>query len=290
MGGAGRLRIGAWEIDRATGEMVRGTERVRLEPRALRLLLELAEHVGETVSIGALLDAVWPDVTVSQDSVYQAIASLRRLLGDEARRPSYIVTVPRRGYRLVAPLSSVEQPTPWRMPTWSRATRAALALVGLTIFGGVWAEGPAAPPASDAARGVRPGSIAVLPFFDLTGASRQRVADGVTEELIGRLSRIPGVRVPAPRTAFAYRGNHATATEIAQALHVSLLLDGSVRESGGRLRVAVQLIRGANGFVLWSDSYDRPAADSLKAQDDVATAVAKALGPCLARHARLGGA
>src|SRR3954462_362183 len=96
------LRIGDWCVDQASGQISRNGSSAMVETRTLRLLLFLAEHPGETVSIDDLLNHVWPDVTVSQDSVYQAVASLRRLLGDDPKQPSYIATVPRLGYRMVA--------------------------------------------------------------------------------------------------------------------------------------------------------------------------------------------
>src|ERR1700746_1097510 len=96
------LRVGAWCVNPATGEISRNGETLRLEARAMLLLLCLAEHAGEVVSIEELLNQVWSGVTVSPDSVYQAVASLRRQLEDDPKQPSYIATVPRLGYRMVA--------------------------------------------------------------------------------------------------------------------------------------------------------------------------------------------
>jgi transcriptional activator of cad operon len=101
------LRVGDWCLNPTSGDMSRDGRTARLEFRTLALLLCLANRVGEVVSIDELLDGVWPGVTVSQDSVYQAVASLRRLLGDDPKRPRYIETVPRIGYRMVATV------TPW---------------------------------------------------------------------------------------------------------------------------------------------------------------------------------
>ena len=101
------LRIGAWCVDPKTGQMSRDGTTVRVEARMLRLLLCLAERPGEVVSVEALLDQVWDGVVVTPDSVYQAVASLRRLLGDDPKQPTYIATVPRLGYRMIAPV------TPW---------------------------------------------------------------------------------------------------------------------------------------------------------------------------------
>src|ERR1700675_1038715 len=96
------LRIGAWCVNPTSGQISRDGETARVEVRTMRLLLRLAEHAGEVVSIDDLLNYVWSDVTVAPDSVYQAVASLRRLLGDDPKQPAYIETVPRLGYRMVA--------------------------------------------------------------------------------------------------------------------------------------------------------------------------------------------
>jgi DNA-binding winged helix-turn-helix (wHTH) protein len=108
------LRIGAWCVNPASGQISRGEETARVEVRTMRLLLCLAEHAGEVVSIDDLLNQVWSGVIVSPDSVYQAVASLRRLLGDDPKQPSYIETVPRLGYRMVATVSPwATQPSRW---------------------------------------------------------------------------------------------------------------------------------------------------------------------------------
>src|SRR5689334_21070631 len=99
------LRIGDWRLDPQTGQLTRDSQVERLEARTLRLLQYLANRPGETVSVDELLDNVWSGVVVTQDSVYQAVTALRRLLGDDARNPRYIATVPRLGYRLVAAVS-----------------------------------------------------------------------------------------------------------------------------------------------------------------------------------------
>src|SRR5215469_11411519 len=102
------FRVGGWLVNPAMGEISRDGETVRLEARAMLLLECLAERVGEVVSIEELLDRVWPGVIVSPDSVYQAVASLRRQLGDDPKQPAYIETVPRLGYRMVATVSALE--------------------------------------------------------------------------------------------------------------------------------------------------------------------------------------
>ena len=317
----------------------------------MRLLLCLAEHAGEVVSIDDLLDQAWSDVTVAPDSVYQAVASLRRLLGDDPKQPAYIETVPRLGYRMVAAVSpstdqsvsqtgihrnaqtvartnaqaaeqagaqasssrasDSEHPAPaapdapmpnapttaapdvskksgWRFRVgFAGAVGAALglALVVAFLFYGKAANnnhlasaGISAPPQK---------SIAVLPFLDLTDQMNQEpFADGMTEELIDKLSKIPDLRVPPPTSSFSFKGklwprsqgaSQITIADIAKALGVAYVLDGSVRKAGGRVRVAARLIRADSGYVVWSETYDRPFDDILMVQDDIAGEVTKAL-------------
>jgi transcriptional activator of cad operon len=121
-------------------------------------------------------------------------------------------------------------------------------------------------------------SIAVLPFLDLTaGMKEEEFADGMTEELIDRLSKIPGVRVPGPTSSFFFKSKQMPVADIAKTLGVVYVLDGSVRKSGTRLRVAARLIRADSGYVVWTETYDLSLDDILTVQDDIAGEVTKAL-------------
>lgn len=275
-----KLRVGAWCIDTALGEMTRDSETVRLDPRTLRLLLCLTERAGEIVSADELLSQVWPGVVVTPDSVYQAIASLRRLLGDDPRQASYIVTVPRQGYRMVAAVS------PWTdavvpaasVPAtarkrWAISLAACMAVVTGIVF---WLYITQAVVPAAITQYQR--SIAVLPFADLTdGMGHETFADGMTEELIDRFSKIPGFKVPAPTSSFFYKGKQKAVADIAKELGVAYILEGSVRKSGNTLRIAARLMKADEGIIIWSETYNKPVGDLLKVQDDIADAVTKAL-------------
>jgi transcriptional activator of cad operon len=249
----------------------------------MRLLLCLAQRAGEVVSIDDLLNQVWSDVTVSQDSVYQAVASLRRLLGDDPKQPSYIATVPRMGYRMVARVGPWEderkmEPTTTRMQAFKWAGGAALGLLLLVGFFALYKLTGNNHSASAAVTLQPQNSIAVIPFLDLTeGMKEEEFADGMTEELIDNLSKVPGLRVPAPTSSFYFKDKKMTVADIAKSLGVAYVLDGSVRKSGPRLRVAARLIRADNGYVAWTETYDRPFDDILMVQDDIAGQVTKAL-------------
>ncbi|KAA6460323.1 transcriptional regulator [Acidobacteria bacterium AB60] len=291
------LRVGEWTVDPVSGEMTRGAETARLEVRALRLLLYLAERQGQVVSIEELLTNVWAGVTVSSDSVYQAVTSLRRQLGDDPRKPAYIATVPRLGYRMLATVSHVKvseerasmaQPAPsdstQRVPKGMSGRRrmviAAGAGVCVVAFIVVMLNGGVARRRAASAASVSPPakSVAVLPFLDLTeGMKNEEFADGVTEELIDKLSKVPGLSVPAPTASFYFKGKQVPVGEIARSLGVAYILDGSVRKSGGQVRIAARLVRADNGYVMWSETYDRPFADRLSIQDDIAGQVTRAL-------------
>jgi transcriptional activator of cad operon len=287
------LRIGAWRVNPASGQISREGETVRVEARTMRLLLCLADRAGEVVSIDELLERVWTGVIVTSDSVYQAITSLRRLLGDDPKQPTYIATVPRLGYRMVATVSPWVEPPMISPAAQERAdsgtgSRKNWALLGagaalavafvlaLLVYGRIGnsvhaASTPDAPLAQN--------SVAVLPFLDLTSESmdQEYFADGMTEELIDRLSKIPGLRVPPPTSSFYYKGKQVSVADIAKSLGVSYVLDGSLRKSGSTMRVAARLVRADNGFVVWTETYDRRLDDTLKVQDDIAGEVTKAL-------------
>ena len=276
------LRIGAWFVNPLSGEIARGEERVRLEARTMRLLLCLAESPGEVVSIDTLLSQVWSGVVVTPDSVYQAIAALRRLLGDDAKQPAYIVTVPRLGYRLVAPVEpQVDAPPAARPDRVPSRMLAGLALGVLLVAGVVtyfMVVGRDASSQAGASSVTSPKAIAVLPFLDLTDEMNEEpFADGMTEELIHKLSKVQGLRVPAPTDSFFFKGKQLPLAEIARSLRVSYVLDGSVRKSGETLRVAARLVRADDGYVVWSETYDRPLTDKLMVQDDIASEVTSAL-------------
>jgi transcriptional activator of cad operon len=273
------LRIGEWRLDSQLGQITRGDRTERLEARTLRLLVFLANRAGDTVSVDELLDHVWSGVVVTQDSVYQAITALRRLLGDDAKQPTYIVTVPRLGYRLIAPVSPWSEEPPLAIPPPPATLQSrlrpllpklAIAAVALLIVAGLYAWRTAAPPAK---------SVAVLPFLDLTTQEMKEeyFADGLTEALIDHLSKLPGFQVPSPTASYYYKDKTLPVEQIGRELDVKFLLDGNLRESGDTMRISARLVRASDGFVVWSAGFDAPKSDRVKVQDQVANQVAQSV-------------
>ena len=300
------IRIGAWRVEPESGHISRDGETIRLELRTIRLLLCLADRAGQVVSVDDLLSHVWNGVTVTSDSVYQAVTTLRRTLGDDPKQPTYIATVPRRGYRMVATVTTWEDQIPsipdvqsvkgttlsslknqtgrfaahGRIRFWLAGFAALCFVFGIAarLFlshdrsSTIHRAGPVAMvPSSEK-------TVAVLPFLDLTQGMKQgEFTDGMTEELIDKLSKVPGLRVPPPTSSFYYRDRQVSVSEIATKLGVAYILDGSVRKSGARLRVAARLVRADTGYVIWSETYDRPWHYTILLQNDIAGELADAV-------------
>jgi len=245
----------------------------------MRLLLYLVAHAGRVVDVQQLLEEVWPNVVVTQSSVYQAVLQLRRILGDDTEHPSYIENVPRRGYRLIAPVAPGDTPS----AAATNATPAAQGLTPMTIRS-VGAEQPVVShvhqPLEHNVGNVRAPekSIAVLPFTNPSSdQENEYFGEGLAEEILNALSHIPELRVAARSSSFSFKNKGVNVSEIAERLHVATVLEGSVRRAADRLRFTVQLVDAKTGFHLWSERYDRQLSDVFEIQDETARAIAQRL-------------
>jgi TolB-like protein/DNA-binding winged helix-turn-helix (wHTH) protein/Flp pilus assembly protein TadD len=273
------LQIGEWTVQPAIDCIWRGTETQKLEPRAMRLLLCLANSPGEVVSIDRLLAEVWAGVVVGSASVYEAVSQLRKILGDVGPQPTYIATVPRKGYRLIAAVRRGSEPI--ETPQAQDSTRRGWVIAGALVVAGLvaayflvgeagflrYATSPTSVVVSDK-------TIAVLPFTDMSETKDQEYfADGMAEEIIDLLVKIPALKVIARTSSFYFKGKQATIQEIARTLGVAHVLEGSVRKVGNTIRVTAELVRTSTGAALWSQTYDRDVTDIFKVQDEIAAAV-----------------
>lgn len=238
--------FGEWLVEPDLGRMHRNGEHVHLEPKTFAVLTFLLNEAGEVVSKEKLFRAVWPDRVVESNAVARNISLLRRALGDGSRQSRYIETIPKHGYRTVARVRRIERRT-------------------------------AAPDGTTRRRGTGV-TLAVLPFDNLS-SDRELVyfSDGVSEEILQTVSKTTGVKVIGRTSSFQFRGANKDVRQVAQALGCSHVLDGSVRRSGKRTRVAVQLIECAEQTTVWSDRFDHELEDVFALQDEVAAAIAKAL-------------
>jgi TolB-like protein/DNA-binding winged helix-turn-helix (wHTH) protein len=271
---APKTRIGDWTADPASNLLQQGERSVRLEPRAMDVLMHLAARAGEVTSIEELMATVWKGVVVSDGSVYLAISQLRHALGDW-NDVSYIETVPKRGYRLVVPIerAGAEPATAPRTPmparSWTVRALAALFVV-VAVVALVWSLRSTAVPTDR--------SLAVLPFADLSPDGDQAYfADGITEEVLNRLATVRDLRVIARTSSFQLRGLGADARAVSERLGVENVLVGSVRKAGDRVRITAQLTEAPSGRQLWSQTYERSLEDIFAVQDEIAKAVATAM-------------
>jgi TolB-like protein/DNA-binding winged helix-turn-helix (wHTH) protein/Tfp pilus assembly protein PilF len=293
--------VGDWQVDPAIDTIARGSEVHKLEPRTMRLLICLAETPGSVVSSERLLTEVWAGVVVGPASVYQAISQLRRLLGDTEAEATYIATVPRKGYRLVAPVRKAQQPEPRDAPTSTpppaqspvllaprpkTRTRTAVMVFAIAIAAVLSIAGYFAQRYRTAERASP--SIVVLPFVDLTSEKRdQPFCDGLTEELSNWLAQLPTLRVVARTSAFLYRNKAADVRQIGKALDTNYVLEGSLRRADNKMRVTVQLVDTVNGYHLWSGNYDTSLVNVIAIQEQIARSVADNLEIRLTDHTTL---
>ncbi len=302
------LVIAGWHLHENRHLLERDGDSVKLEPKTTQLLAYLARRAGEPLSRRKLLDEVWPGVIVSDEALSNAINKIRRAFNDDRQNPAVIETIPKMGYRLIAPVSyepagaDAGQPEaapippettssghtdgePRRTP-FSRRTLwlgAALLFAVALAVGVIWqVQGPEPQVARQGAPGAgEPGrapSIVVLPFENLgDNLQQQAFADGITEDIITDLSSLSDMLVIASNTAFTFKGRQVTAQEVAGELNVDFVLEGSIRRHGDSVRVNAQLVDARTGFQKWARRYDRPLNEVFAVQDEVTSSIVEAL-------------
>lgn len=229
-----------------------------LRPKSFALLRLFVENPGRLIDRDEIMDAVWPGVFVSDDSIVQCVGDIRRALGDHDQR--MLRTVPRRGY-LFTPQVRREQQAGSGAPAATADTAP---------------PGALSPPLQD-----KP-SIAVLPFDNMSGDPEQEYfVDGMVEEIITALSRIRWLFVIARNSSFTYKGQAVDVKEVGRELGVRYVLEGSVRRAGSRVRITAQLIDTLSGMHLWADRFDGSFEDVFELQDKVASSVAGIIEPAL---------
>jgi TolB-like protein/DNA-binding winged helix-turn-helix (wHTH) protein/Tfp pilus assembly protein PilF len=282
------LRFDNFELDIRAGELRKHGVRLRLQGQPLQVLAALLKRAGDMVTREELRAQIWTtDTFVDFDhSLHNAIARLREVLGDSAERPRYIETLPRRGYRFIAPVVAGDLPAPpgaadsappADLPSQLRLTKSHALLI-TTVFAvlvisiAFWLARTGGAPTSAAPR---LDSIAVLPLDNLSGdPSQEFFADGMTDQLITDLAKVGSLRVISRTSVMRYKGTRKSLPEIARELNVAAIVEGSVSRSGQRVRVTAQLVQATTDQHLWAETYDRDLGDILKLQGEVANAIA----------------
>ena len=238
-----RFTFGPFLLNPESGTLLRDGEPLAVGGRGVLLLEALLKRPGEVLTKADLMDAAWPGTAVEESNLSVQIASLRKLLGSCPGGGEWIATIPRIGYRFVGELEGGQTAT-------------------------------ASPARSEFAKP----SLAVLPFANIGNDPEQEVfADGLAEDIITSLSKLAGLLVIARNSCFAYKGRSVDIRQVAKELAVGYVLEGSVRKSGNRIRVTVQMNDAESGGHVWAESYDRELADIFAVQDDVTRQIVSAL-------------
>ena len=297
-----RFRLGKWLVEPSLGKLTDSGRTVSIRPREMDLLVYLAKQAGGVVTADDIITNVWAGVAVTNDSLYFSVSQLRKALDDDGAEKSVIETLPKRGYRLLAPVEFLADdlpddrahsdvpPEPADLAATGRRMRrpailfgaSAIAVLLVIVLAISWLD-PAPPPAEEPVAGPAFNSIAVMPFIDLTPETDYTYfSDGITEEILNRLTRVQGLRVAARTSSFSFKDNALDVVEIGRALGVSSILEGSVRKEGDRVRISVQLIDATTGFQLWSNSYERELSSVLALQNEISRRIIDALQLTLA--------
>ena len=312
--------LGDQHIEPASCAILTTEGEIRIEPRVMDVLMLMVTHAGQVVTREQFVKNVWTGTFVTDEVLSRCIYRLRQALGDNPKQPRFIETVPKRGYRLIAPVqkngpvggevpasaqddmvlgptttqqlnstSGRRSPATWKHLKWIGPIAAVCILV--VVYLARYASIPqqanvpitnvdGAVDATSVSRApVRAGnSIAVLPFVNMTQDSENDYfCDGLSEELISLLTKVPHLKVVARTSTFMFKDKGEDVRRIAELLGVNNVLEGSVRMEGNHIRVATQLIDANTGYHIWAETLDLEFKDIFTVQEQIASAIVRAL-------------
>jgi TolB-like protein/DNA-binding winged helix-turn-helix (wHTH) protein/Flp pilus assembly protein TadD len=294
-----------FRLDTVNHFLWRNGDRVPIAPKAFDVLAYLIEHAGRVVTQDEILEALWPETYVNPEVLRKYIMEVRKALGDRTDSPEFIETLPKRGYRFIAPVTDESAAEPSDLPmSLERQEHATEGTVGpatapseqesssgkhrlwklaIVLVLAVVAAAAIAVDFRLKRNGVnalssRDASIAVLPFADMSPAKDQEYfSDGLAEQLINDLARVSGLKVVGQSSAFQFKGKNEDLRDVGRKLGVANVLEGSVRREGDHVRITAELIKANDGFQLWSQTYDLEITDIFAVQDEIALAATEAL-------------
>jgi TolB-like protein/DNA-binding winged helix-turn-helix (wHTH) protein/Tfp pilus assembly protein PilF len=276
-----RFRFGSFEADQAAGELRKAGSRLKLQGQPWQVLLALLENAGRVVTRDELRERLWPaDTFVDFDhGLNIAINKIRGVLNDTAANPCFIETVPKRGYRFIAPVERI--PSPPLVEAAEPLRRAGRFGRGLAIAGGILLLAALAAAVVWRTRSTpqpRRYVVAVLPLRNMSAESESDYfTDGLTDGIISSLSLIDGLEVRSRNSSFRFKDAAVAVDAVARELHANLILEGSASRAAGRLHLTVDLVRAADDVTVWSGTYERDVADPFTVQNEVSRSIANAL-------------
>ncbi len=249
------FRIGAWLVQPSLDAITRDGATVHLEPKVMEVLVCLAQHPGEPIPKEKLLQTVWPDTFVTDDVLTRSISELRRAFEDDARESKVIQTIPKRGYRLLAPVTFVNETIADADPRVE-----------------IWH------PHRNRGDAKTINSLVVLPFTNASGdPDAEYLSEGITEAIINHLSQLSKLRVVPRNTAFRYKKREADAASLMRELGVDAVVTGRVVQRGESLVVCSELVDLASEAQLWGERYNRQLSEIFSVQEEIAAQVSEAL-------------
>ena len=249
------FRMGAWLVQPSLDAITRDGATVHLEPKVMAVLVCLAQHPGEPILKETLLKMVWPDTFVTDDVLTRSISELRRAFEDDARESTVIQTIPKRGYRLLAPVTLVNGTIADADPRVE-----------------IWH------PHRNRGDAKTINSLVVLPFTNASGdPDAEYLSEGITEAIINHLSQLSTLRVVPRNTAFRYKTREADAASLMRELGVDAVVTGSVVQRGESLVVCSELVDLASEAQLWGERYNRQLSEIFSVQEEIAAQVSEAL-------------
>jgi len=279
------FKVGDFRVAVKLNRISQNGNSARVEPRVMQVLVRLAEHPGEVVSKDTLLETVWADTHVTDDVLTGCISTLRKVFGDNPRTPTFIETIPKAGYRLIAPVdfsngngaaphantASAEvrtSPLPIRPTRW--ALWAIIAMIPVAVAAGAWFWWRAHQPAID--------SVAILPFSNSSAdPGAEYLSDGISESIIDSMSQLPRLHVMAWSTVARYRGKNLDPISAGRDLGVRTVLTGQIVQQEDHLLIQTELVDLRSGAQLWGERYDRNSSDLIPLQEDIARQISENL-------------
>lgn len=252
-------RFGAFTLDADQRVLLRNGKPLLLAPKIVETLLTLVQNSGRIVEKEELMTRLWPDTYVEESNLTYTVVQLRKSLGDDARHPRYIETIPKRGYRFIVDVEEVLSD---------------VQVDGMQVI----EEQQNREAHSDVIAESRIASVAVLPFVDMSpDRDQDYFCEGLADELINSLASVPDLHVASRTSSFRFKSSTLDIRDVAKRLNVNTVLEGSVRKAGGNFRITAQLINAIDGYQLWSGKYDRRLEDIFAVQEDIAQSTVRAL-------------
>jgi adenylate cyclase len=279
-----RVAFGEYQLDTETRTLQREGRRIPVQSKAFDLLAYLIERRERVVSSDELLDDLWPGLHVTPAALSTAVQKARQAVGDDGEHQTVLHTEHGKGFRFIAEVTNLSEPeTAQPKPASFRARIAAVAGIAalLLVVALIWLS------QRQTTEQIPGHSLAVLPFVNMSAdADQEYFADGIAEELLNTLVRFEGLRVVGRTSSFSFKNSGADLKTIGEKLGVGVILEGSVRTAGDRVRITAQLVDAKDGFHRWSETYDRKLTDIFAIQTEIATAIATALRVSLSSEKR----